>query len=147
MNLPSTCMHNESVNHLFLKCSMAKMMWNIIQYAFDIKQVPDSTQDLFGVWLKQFGKIEKSLVAVGISAVFWTIWKIRNNVVFDKKRISNPCIPVNMMIKMLHDWLVMQINPRSRRIMAEGVRRVEQIAGDIFRATLGWRMANRITAV
>ena len=72
-------------------------------------------------------------MAVGIAAVFWTMWKLKNSVVFDKKRISDPCIPVNMMIKMLHDWPVLQINPRSRRIMVEGVRRVEQIVGDIFR--------------
>lgn len=31
----------------------------------------------------EFNKDEKSLFAVGIAAVFWTIWKLRNGVVFD----------------------------------------------------------------
>lgn len=104
-----------------------------------------NVHDLFDVWLCQFNKNEKSLVTIGIAAIFWTIWKLRNGVVFDNNKLSDPCVPVNMLIKMLHDWLVLQINPSRRRIMMEDVKKVELIA-EVFRATLGWKVARRITA-
>ena len=50
------------------------------------------------------------------------------------------CVPVNMIIKNLHDWNVLQRNQEKIRCMTAGVRQVEQVAREIFRATHGWRI-------
>lgn len=61
-------------------------------------------------------------------------------------RSPNPSVPVNLIIKMLHEWLVLQINPKNKKLMLEGVRRIEALAGEVFKATLGWRATRRIAA-
>lgn len=52
--------------------------------------VPDSVNNVFGVWLGKFYKNDKSLLTLGISAMLWTMWKLRNRLVFDNTRVTGP---------------------------------------------------------
>lgn len=81
-------------------------------------------------------------MTVGVSAI---CWKLRNGVIFGKNKVSDPCVHVNLIIKLLHDWLILQINPRKRSLMMEVVRKVELIVGEVFKALLGWSTSCRIT--
>lgn len=74
-----------------------------MQCAFGLHNIPDNMHDLFNVWPGNFNKQEKNLVTVGISAICWTIWKLRNGAIFDKNKVSDPCVPVNLIIRLLHD--------------------------------------------
>lgn len=139
------CMQAGSVDHLFLRCSIARLLWNIIQCAFGFSQIPDNLPDLFNIWLASFNKHKKNMVTVGISAICWTIWKLRNGVVFENNKVTDPCVPVNLILKMLHEWLVLQIKPERQKLMREGIRKVEMIAAKVFNAMLGWRNRHRIT--
>lgn len=67
---------------------MAKLLWNIVKCTFDLHNIQDNTNELFNTWLKKFHKKEKDLITVGVSAIFWAIWKLRNGVVFDNNKIS-----------------------------------------------------------
>jgi hypothetical protein len=91
------CHKDESVDHLFFTCSAASLIWSLLQYAFDLKKTPSSIEECLGSLIKTFMKKEKKLVLVGISALFWTVWKCRNGVVFDNKRYTNPMILIKLM--------------------------------------------------
>lgn len=68
---------------------MARLIWNIISCAFDLKHVSDSNQ-LFSSWISAFGKNLKKLVITGVAAVFWAIWKTRNKGCFENKLLNDP---------------------------------------------------------
>jgi hypothetical protein len=91
-----------------------------------------------GGGLANLKKNDKSLMTVGISAMLWTMWKLRNRLVFDNHRVVDPCVPVNLIIKNLHDWCVLQKNQGRIKRMKEGVRQVEQVAVEILKAAHGW---------
>lgn len=59
----------ETVDHLFLSCSIAKLIWSLLRCAFDIASIPVSLHDCFSIWIKTFPKCEKQLVLVGIFCV------------------------------------------------------------------------------
>ena len=97
------CGREETVNHLFISCSVARLLWNILKCAFNLTDIPDDLDLVMRIWAKTFGKEERGLVLMGTSAICWTIWKLRNSVVFDNNRINDPYVPVNLLLKNLHD--------------------------------------------
>lgn len=102
------CGLDESIDHLFMKCSLARMLWNIIKCTFNLFVIPDNADALLNTWLKSFHPDEKHLVFTGVSMVFWTIWKIRNSTIFDNAKVSDPCVPINMITRWLNDWIILQ---------------------------------------
>jgi len=48
-----------------------------------------SIEDLFVHWSKLGDNLHNSLLLTAASALFWTIWLTRNEVVFDKSRPKN----------------------------------------------------------
>jgi hypothetical protein len=55
------CNFNETIQHLFLDCPSAKMIWRIIFYATNLTQ-PRSISHMFGTWLNNQHKDYKSLI-------------------------------------------------------------------------------------
>lgn len=74
----------ETVQHLFFDCPMAKLIWHVVICALNIKPMLDA-QHLFGQWLNVIDKSTRNLVVIGFAAVIWAIWKTRNRACFDKK--------------------------------------------------------------
>nr|XP_033510409.1 uncharacterized protein LOC104090014 isoform X2 [Nicotiana tomentosiformis] len=81
---------SESVNHLFLHCSVAKEIWNFFYTIFGLKWVmPQSTKQAFESWyFWRVGKSIRKIWKMVPAAIFWCIWKERNRRCFDG--ISTP---------------------------------------------------------
>lgn len=45
---------DESIDHLFMKCSISRMFWNILKCAFNLLDIPDNTKALFDNWSVTF---------------------------------------------------------------------------------------------
>jgi hypothetical protein len=82
------CNLNETIQHLFIDCPLAKMIWRFILYETNFSQ-PRSINHMFGNWLKNQHKDFKHLVWVGIAAICWAIWKCRNDIVFKKTKFNS----------------------------------------------------------
>jgi hypothetical protein len=69
------CGMKETVDHLFMSCSVTRLIWSILQCASDFRLIPNNVSDLFG-WLSGFNKEKKKLVIVGIAAktLFQILW-------------------------------------------------------------------------
>jgi hypothetical protein len=52
------CDHEKTVQHLFIGCPFAKIIWTIVHMAFNITP-PISIDHLFGTWLNDIIKFEK----------------------------------------------------------------------------------------
>ena len=77
------CDSDESVDHLFIKCPFAKLIWRVVHFTFNISP-PANVKNLFGNWLNSIDKKTKARIRVGVCALLWAIWNCRNDVVFNK---------------------------------------------------------------
>ncbi|KAK1300972.1 hypothetical protein QJS10_CPB13g01245 [Acorus calamus] len=93
-NLDATCvfcsMEAESMEHLFIKCPMAKTIWGWLEAAYGLNT---NFSNLEGLWLS--GKalknpgdqsIKAKVSQIVIPAVLWAIWHMRTNVIFNGAR-------------------------------------------------------------
>ena len=77
------CSSSETIQHLFFDCHVARFVWNAVYVVFGI-QPPTSMSFLLGSWLGNFSRKLQKHILVGASALCWTIWLSRNDVVFQK---------------------------------------------------------------
>lgn len=141
------CGKDESIDHLFMQCSITRMLSNILKCAFNLLGFTDTVPALFNGWITKFNKPEKRLMVVGVSSVFWTVWRWGNSIVSDNNEISDPCVLVNMNARWINDWNYLQTNLESQETLRWRVKKFEVIAGEVFKTVHGWRMrTNRIMA-
>jgi hypothetical protein len=69
----------------FFECVYAKFLWHAVHLLFGLSP-PHSIDDLFVNWSKRGGTVHNALLLTAASALCWTIWITRNEVVFDKCR-------------------------------------------------------------
>ena len=78
------CNSNETIQHLFFDCHMAKFIWNTVHLVFNI-QPPTSISNMLGSWLKNFLPRLRNQILVGATALGWAVWLCRNDAVFNGK--------------------------------------------------------------
>lgn len=78
------CSEEETMQHLFFDCHVAKFVWNIIYLAFRIKP-PTSVMDMLNPWLGCLPHKLWKHSLVGATTMCWAIWLCRNDVVFNWK--------------------------------------------------------------
>ena len=91
---PSWCIMckngSESVNHLFLHCSVAQRVWTKIMQKFNISWVlpQDINHIILGDFMLRRDRRTKFLESFVIYAVLWTLWRERNKRIFEDKEGS-----------------------------------------------------------
>jgi hypothetical protein len=83
------CNIDETIQHLFFYCQLARFMWRIVQVSFNITP-PVSIFHMFNGWL---GGINKKLIykiLVGAFDLCWVIWLSRNDMIFNNTQAFTP---------------------------------------------------------
>jgi hypothetical protein len=75
------CDQNETIDHLFISCPFARMIWRIVCMTFNIPP-PSNTTNLFGNWLNGVAKKDKVRIRVGVRALIWAVLNVRNDFIF-----------------------------------------------------------------
>ena len=78
------CGSPETVDHLFITCPLARLVWRIVFSTYNIPP-PSSVTNLFGNWLNGVDAKTKARIRIGVSALCWAIWNCRNDIVFNRK--------------------------------------------------------------
>jgi len=82
------CPENESFNHLFFECSMAKFVWSLVALVVGADcRSPTFAQ--FWVWVQKYMANGTKFHMVGLSAICWALWRARNNICLRKKKLSD----------------------------------------------------------
>jgi hypothetical protein len=82
------CNRNESIQHLFFVCYIAKNIWRIIYFALKI-EMPVNINHIIGSWTSNSDLGYKKLLLTEISALFWSISHTQNEVAFNHKPIPS----------------------------------------------------------
>jgi exonuclease III len=136
-----SCNLNETTQHLFLDCPLAKMIWRIIFYATNLKQ-PRSIQHMFGNWLANQHKNIKPLIWVGVSAFFWAIWNCRNDVIFKKTKFISIMQVIFRGAYWLRFWAQLQRDEQAMENLIALSKKLEVIALEF--ANGGWKNFTRL---
>jgi len=121
-----SCAEKETRNHLFFECSTAKYIWSLLAYSLgtDCRLV---NMDQYWVWIHNILPQGSQMHAVGLAAVCWAIWRTRNSVCFDKKRIKSPTEIVCMICSFLIYWAGM-LNDGLKQQVVQGAEAVKTAA-------------------
>jgi hypothetical protein len=83
------CHLPETVNHLLFNCSVTKVVWATVATCLGASNIPTSFDQRWK-WCERWIPKGKQCYGVGIAAVYWSIWKMRNRTCFDGKKFHNP---------------------------------------------------------
>jgi hypothetical protein len=66
-----------------LSFPFAKIVWQFVFFTYNIPP-PTNIKNMFDNWLNGINKKTKARICICILALCWSIWKCRNNVIFNK---------------------------------------------------------------
>jgi hypothetical protein len=112
------CGEQETVEHLFIICPLAKLLWRTVNFTFDLPP-PTNITNLFGNWLNGVDRQSKAFIRVGVSALCWSIWRTRNDLIFNKKQSFHYLQVILMVAHWVQLWAL--LSPEGLRdAMASG---------------------------
>jgi hypothetical protein len=135
------CEEEETIHHLFLSCPFAKLIWRVVHASFNVVP-PTSITNMFGNWLNGVDRKTRARIRIGVSALCWSIWNCRNDIIFNKKESSNFLQVIHTMAHWIQLWRFL-LPEGQRECMVFGCNLLLTVAQDIFyQAT--WRPIRRI---
>lgn len=78
------CGIEETVDHIFFKCVLAKMVWALVKIVFDLDMVPGSLKEFSEIWLQGKGPLPVRLNMFIFAGFSWTLWITRNMMAIEK---------------------------------------------------------------
>ena len=97
------CDDLETLDHLLFICPVAVFVWSVIREAVEWPDIPCSILDLISVGrASQKGRFER--IWIGAAAVLWSLWTIRNDLIFEGITLKHPADAVFRVISLLQLW-------------------------------------------
>ena len=98
--------NGESIDHLFIHCSLAKQLWDTILTLFGVHWVmPRQLQDLISCWPGALGRYRHAEIwKVVPHCLMWSIWREHNLRTFEGRELS-PHDLQSLFFRMLFDWI------------------------------------------
>jgi hypothetical protein len=120
----SFCKQVESVEHLFFSCPIARVAWATLGKFLGTSRCPGSLWQAI-CWFYKFLPGGEGMYMVGLAAMCWSIWTLRNKVTFDGHIVRNPMEPIFIMCAFVLYWAGLQ---------ADGIRgQVVQRTGELMK--------------
>ena len=103
------CDQDETIQHLFITCPFAHILWKIVHITF---YIPSSTNitNLFGTWLRSVPNKDKPHIWVGVCALLWAIWYVRNNFIINKSRFPSFLHVISLTTRWIHMWSISSLS-------------------------------------
>jgi hypothetical protein len=125
------CELDESIDHLFFKCSVAKIVWACVATCFGARDIPGNLNQCWS-WLDKWLPQGRKFHVIGTTAICWAIWKARK-ACFDKNIIRNPMEIIFHVGALMNFWA--GLYPElDREALEEGVNMMLKVAIDILAA-------------
>ncbi|XP_039134949.1 uncharacterized protein LOC120272251 [Dioscorea cayenensis subsp. rotundata] len=93
----------ETVDHLFIHCSYANLVWDYFIRILRLPQLPLSIQDLWGRWRYGLHSERRAFGDLVAKAIIWNLWIARNDCIFNANILHAQCLIVKI-DRMLVSW-------------------------------------------
>jgi hypothetical protein len=133
---PAKYDHKETVQHLFIECPLAKMVWRVVHMAFAIIP-PTSIKNLFGNWLVGVSKHERAYIRVGACALMWAIWKVWNDYIFNNAKSTSFMQVIPLASHCIRMWSCLQPTEKQEDLVTR-CNLLEKVAWDLY-SQCNWR--------
>jgi hypothetical protein len=100
---------------------------------------PSNVTNMFGKWLNGVPKTDKQKIRIGFSAICWSIWTSRNDIIFNRN--ANFLQVIRRAAHWIQQWTFL-LPLELREDMVTGCNRMLVVAQDSFFQE--WRHLNRI---
>ena len=135
------CQADETVEHLFISCPLAKYIWRLIHFTYNITP-PVTISNMFGDWLVGVDKKTNAHIRIGVCAFLWTIWNCRNDIVFNKTGVVHFLQVVYKASYWINLWSLL-LPLEQRALMDSGCTRLMTVVRAIFNRA-GWHHARKL---
>jgi len=126
------CNSNETIQHLFLDCPYARLVWRIIFFATGLTP-PRSIRHMFNSWLSNQSKKIRRVIWVGVAAVCWAIWRCRNNLIFNKIKVNSVLQVIFRGMYWFRFWAQLQREEHAKNTFSSLSRLIEIVALDLVK--------------
>jgi hypothetical protein len=82
------CNQNETANHLFFQCTVARCIWGVVALCLGTNTIPGGIHH-YKAWIQENLPNGNDVYHFGFSAICWALWKCRNRAAFDGRRIKH----------------------------------------------------------
>ena len=89
---------------------------------------------MFDNWLNGLDRQSKAFIRIGVSALCWSIWRVRNNIIFNRKNSFHFLQVIHMVAHWVQLW-ALRSPKRQRDAMASGCIRLQTSNAPILQAT------------
>ena len=97
------CTEHESVYHLFFTCAVARQMWVVLSRTCEV-QLGDSFESIGRFWLSNK---RNGVVNIITSAAIWCLWKLRNDLCFQRSLWKSMDILFYQTSKTIQKWAIL----------------------------------------
>ena len=97
------CGEIEDANHIFFKCHLATFMWACIRDLLGCSWNPAGAGSFLAISQGLSGRTRR-LAWVCFAALCWSLWLIRNKMVFEHTFVAHPADCIFQMIITLQGW-------------------------------------------
>lgn len=94
----------ETVDHLFLQCSLAKLVWRYFGRLLNLPDLPDFLYLVWGVWRLSVKLAFRELGVLVVKSIVWNISHARNDCMFNANMVSAHAL-IMKIDRLLLSWL------------------------------------------
>ena len=131
------CGGMESIDHLFFKCSVAKFVWRVVQIALNLDYIPKNIDEVCDSWMKIPKTKLSNLLIFGCGALFWAIWRTRNDWFFGEKSLIDPANIIFLCCFWLDSWAIRQ-KEKEKKMVVQGSQLIRKIISEVMSRAFGW---------
>jgi hypothetical protein len=124
------CEVDESIDHLFFQCPIARVVWSIVEKCFGATNIPNNLQQSWK-WCETWIPYGQKYHPWGIAAICWAIWKNRNKACFENKIIQNPLEVICHACALMNFWTGLFTNIDKEQL-EEGVATMLRVAKQLL---------------
>lgn len=93
----------ESINHMIFFCAIARLVWCVSRDVLEWNILPQSVDDLRERVMREPIKQTMNLIFL-LGCVAWSLWLIRNDLVFNNIVVSSPDVSLYRVISFMQKW-------------------------------------------
>lgn len=112
----------ETIDHLFFKCHLAKLVWGLLKNVFSLGSCPSSLENLSVTWMQGKGPMSSRLIMFFFAGFAWALWVTRNKMTID---IKTPADVIYTAISLLQRWSVL-LKEKDRERVAQALEAIRR---------------------